>query len=494
MILSREFWQLFLKPYVLNPRILFLENQEEACVSESQSYGGAVLNLDCCAPLGLAMMARGFFNGINLEKIFDSARTILKPDGVFCVIFDNAYGYTRLLRRKGSAHAYSLTKMTQKLREAGFSHIQCYAFYKEEKKIVDVSQLSAIAKRIQAASLKDAIKFKILRRAIFRKFQPSYVLLAHRVEPRKTFVTALVEGIKNENTFEIIAGNPNTAVIIAQTHVTRVPLDTLSKARCRINCKNLRRMQDTEFSAYVPKVLKKTAFGAYTCYRETKHSGLIIDYPAKKLAFLTREAIEYIIAFHTRTRRDIVIDTACFQRLFSREFSRVTPHLDAVYQQRLATIKEMLQNKLMNTPFKTVWQHGDYKIENIFFAPGSLRLKTVIDWDLARKEGLPLLDVLYLLIYIDNLKTKEWISTIFRERFLKENFNRVEKESINAYMRALGLSTRYVRPLMAMFWITHIASRYGQLLQGESAQKEKFMRENVYRTIDSIWRLYEAKP
>lgn len=483
MIPSREFWQLFLKPFTLNPRIFFFENRKEASVNESQPYDGGVLNLTENLPYS-----------DNLEKIFSSMRITLKPDGVFCVIFDNAFGYIRLLKRqKKNTRAYSLAKIIQKLKKSGFPHIQRYCFYKEENKIVAVYHLSAIAKSMQAASFKDTIKLKLLRRALFSKLQPSYVLLAYREKPNETFDEALANGFKNENIFEIIAGNPNTAVIIAKTQVIRVPLDTLSKIRCKINRLNLLRMQDSAFNTYVPRILKEASLGGYRCYSETKHHGLIVDRPIKKLAFLTREAVEYITKFHAQTACGIVIDTPHFQRLFSREFSRLTPHLEAPYQQKLKAIKELLQSNLMNAPFKTVWQHGDYKIENIFFAPGSLRLKTVIDWDLARREGLPLLDALYLLIYADNLKTKEWISTIFRERFLKENFKHVEKEAINAYMSALGIPMRYVRPLMVMFWITHIASRYGKLLQDESEQKEKFMSENVYRTIDSILSLYETK-
>src|SRR5205085_2711913 len=46
-----------------------------------------------------------------------------------------------------------------------------------------------------------------------------------------------------------------------------------------------------------------------------------------------------------------------------------------------------------------VWLHGDFKVENLVVDARTSRLSGVIDWEHSEPEGLPFLDLWYLLFY-----------------------------------------------------------------------------------------------
>ena len=138
----------------------------------------------------------------------------------------------------------------------------------------------------------------------------------------------------------------------------------------------------------------------------------------------------------------------------------------------------------MGKPFVTVWQHGDYKIENILFDTSKWQIKGVIDWDMANEKGLPLLDVFYLMGYKASLLSRERITDIFKERFIKLKFHPQEKEIINKYLQALKLSDEFIKPLLIMFWMHHIVERYQQKIINEMLKPSGWISENVYKVIE----------
>jgi hypothetical protein len=110
----------------------------------------------------------------------------------------------------------------------------------------------------------------------------------------------------------------------------------------------------------------------------------------------------------------------------------------------------------------------------------------LIDWDLSIKKGLPLLDIIFLLIYSNKTLTGESISQALRMRFLKSSFNSFEQEIIRSYLKVVKLSEDVMEPLVVLFWINHVWCRYREMFDLGFSRKKEWLDENVSEIIDEI--------
>lgn len=274
----------------------------------------------------------------------------------------------------------------------------------------------------------------------------------------------IIKHLNLKNVERVFFGRPNTLILISTYEVTRIPLDRLSIVRCRLNYLMLKKLTGTNIASYAPKALGAGKFGKWPYYSESRLAGVAIDLPVSRMDEMVAKAADFITKFHKETARGIVINEINFKRLFGRDFARLMPYLNDEYRAKLARIEEMLKRQLMGKPFKTVWFHGDYKIENVLFDTNNWKIKGIIDWDLSRIQGLPLLDIFYLLIYGDYTMSKENVTNIFQSRLLDMNLSDKEIEFINSYLQIMGLSKAFLKPILIMFWINHVSQRYRQQL------------------------------
>lgn len=278
----------------------------------------------------------------------------------------------------------------------------------------------------------------------------------------------------------------STILIITNMMIVRVPQNKVSTERCEVNKEMLESLVDTGISSYVSRFLYKGYAGSQAYYCEERLSGYAIDIPISKMNKLVMKAAKFITDFHKETTRAITINERNFKTLFAGEFNRLLLYIDNKYIRKVEEIESIIKKKVVGRHFKMVWTHGDYNIENTLFDTKTWHLQGVIDWDLAQKEGLPLLDILYLLLYKSSLVTKKTIAETFKERFIKRNFAYPEKELIHKYLSLITISEEFLEPLFIMFWINHIVKRYHDHLVKSSSDNTAWMRENVYDAIDLI--------
>ena len=283
----------------------------------------------------------------------------------------------------------------------------------------------------------------------------------------------------------VIHGKPDALIVLTKDSVIRMPLDRLSAVRCRVNSRALKALMRTSIAEFVPDVLEGGIFEGRLYYREERLSGVAIDLPLSKMDEMVVKAADFITKFHQETARDIVINDANFKRLFGREFTRLYPYLNDDYREKLARIEDKVKKAVIGKPLKTVWFHGDYKIENVLFDTKTWQIKGIIDWDLSRKVGLPLLDIFYLLAYKETLAKKSVVD-VFTERFSKQDFTAFEKEIIEKHITSLAISTEFIEPLVVMFWINHVGLRYGIRPVEDKPAKSEWINKNVYDVINVI--------
>lgn len=285
---------------------------------------------------------------------------------------------------------------------------------------------------------------------------------------------------------KIIVGKPDTIIVITPEAVIRMPLNGLSAARCRLNNRMVKDLAATGIVSYVPRFLGEGILDGQRYYCEKRIRGAAIDLPINKIDVPTKAAVDFITEFHKMTVRDIVIDDGNFKRLFGRGFGRLLPCLNVEYKAKLLRIQEDAKRSMAGKTFKTVWHHGDYKIENILFDTRRWSIVGVIDWDLSRKNGIPLLDIFYLLAYNEYTLTRRGVMDVFRRRFLSAEFSCHEKAMIARYMDSLGLSDDFIEPMLVMFFLHHVTARFGQELNGIKSQANKGFLADIESVIDTL--------
>jgi hypothetical protein len=266
----------------------------------------------------------------------------------------------------------------------------------------------------------------------------------------------------------------------------RILSDKLSNVRCRMQKRVLSKLETSRIAARVPRNLAAGACNGFVYFAESRCSGFSTDRPIRQMDRLVSEAAFFITDFHLATGREILFGEAHYKRLIHRDINRLSVYLDHEYRVKLAAIGLDLKHRFLSREFKLVWSHGDYKIENILFNERDLKITGVIDWDLSRIEGFPLVDVFYLLLYKASLFTGKMVFDIYRERYLMLNFDESEKNIIYAYLDALRIPKDHISPLLIIFWINCVTQRYCQMLDADSPLKHKWFSAEVLGTIDLI--------
>lgn len=331
---------------------------------------------------------------------------------------------------------------------------------------------------------KETVKAKMLRNQLLRRFHPESNDISKTYgEEKNEFIKDLIKSVGLKKIYRIIAGKPNTIIIISDDRVIRIPLDSLSAKRCHTNKIILKELSETNIAQFVPKFLGSGSYKEQVYFFEQRLSGFGLDIPLNRMNDLVEKAADFIGRFHRKTSNEINLNELNYNRLFSKEFERLSTYLDEEYSEKLKKVEKTVKQQLINQKFKIVWFHGDYKIENVLFDVKTWQIKGIIDWDLSKKEGLPLLDIFYLLTYKESLITGESVVNIFNNRFWNMGFNSLEKRIIDKYLGYVGISSELIKPILVMFAINHISQRYQQQLIENSS---RWVRDNVCVTIDRI--------
>jgi len=117
-----------------------------------------------------------------------------------------------------------------------------------------------------------------------------------------------------------------------------------------------------------------------------------------------------------------------------------------------------LRDRMRGVTLPVVFQHGDFKVENAIYEPGTCRLLSVIDWEHARRPGLPVLDLLYLLVYNRIIRGADAAQAI-DELIVQEAYTGPERERLQRYLSALGLDQTTLPSLRALFLVHHVGCR-----------------------------------
>jgi Phosphotransferase enzyme family len=207
----------------------------------------------------------------------------------------------------------------------------------------------------------------------------------------------------------------------------------------------------------IPRSLAQIAIGKTRCYLLSRLPGVTLDLKSSALEDVTDQALQFVIDLHRASAQPTLIDESSYRRLFWSLIESAQsglPMLKAEFQAWDAPLRACV----MGAELPSVWMHGDYKVENVMYEQRLRKLTGVIDWELARSPGLPLLDPLYLLSYNRQIRGEGHIESI-ESVLWPQRRSRREQERLDRYLKGVKLREKLVPALCAMFVAHHLGCR-----------------------------------
>ncbi len=411
---------------------------------------------------------------------------VLNPSGIACFAFRRLLSYRAVLP-EFSAHSRSRSFFSRRIRqslvEAGFSSPTVYPMILDRdwvRQIVLEDPYTATP----AFRLRGNLKAYLLGRTLGRAATPGVAIVARKDQAPPRFFDNLLEDLKQVGALTPKTGdravvrrfyvNASNAILTVgrrgEQHgecVVVLPSSRDSLERRSREAAILYKldMADLPISPFVPKPLGEGAIDGQQYLVLSEIRGIAGSGGMRRTKEMTRRATAILTAFHSSTARQRVVDDALFNRLIAQPLNIVERQLGPESRHTLGKIGHAMRERLWDRSLPTVWTHGDYKIENVLFDRRSLAVRGVIDWDLSQEEGLPLLDLLYLIVYNRTVAEHQRIEPVVLNTVLPAAFTAEESDLCAGYTRALGLRPEHVESLRPFFWIHGIAYRLRILQQ-----------------------------
>jgi len=200
---------------------------------------------------------------------------------------------------------------------------------------------------------------------------------------------------------------------------------------------------------------------------------LTIASDERALAAVQEAAAEAIAALHRRTAGSVTVDDAAVERWVTRPAAVLAAH----GARGIGALADELGTALHGRTLTTSWVHGDFWPGNLLVrADGSL--SGIVDWDAAGPGGLPLHDLLHLLLYTRRLTRRVELGRIVIDQLRAPAWTPHEQRVLRA-----GPATEQLpeRESLLLYWLHQAAAH---------TRQQDGARSSRYR----VWRLRNVDP
>lgn len=245
--------------------------------------------------------------------------------------------------------------------------------------------------------------------------------------------------------------------------VPRLPGDDRPLTREAANLRALESVRSGGFDC-VPQLIVHETKPGQSLLLETTVQGVPIRLRATGSPSIVDKVVDWLIEFHAATLRSSNTVGEWYERLADDPGERFlallpSPTVERHLVNRTADIGAALRDR----EIPLVFEHGDFSPPNILVDhDGTIG---VVDWELAEPDGLPALDLFFLLAATafarDGATTEEAYLASFRRAFFGPSA--WAPPYISRYARRLGLSGQALRPLFVLCWSRYVTRLAGRL-------------------------------
>lgn len=425
-------------------------------------------------PLGTRLHREGMK---PLKRLLGAAAALLRPEGWIYLAAGNPLSPQRLRARMRGTSSHcgeppARRTLERLLREAGMPVIRVYPYLLANGRVAEVVAPGGYRATKNRESVAERLKERLLGPWGAPRFAPALGLLARRDPHAATVLDELVRKVgtlrsdqRSAVLKQYLVFSGHKAIISAgpegrndQDAIAVLTADAVSTRGRALEAPHLEALSQIKALApFVPKLLDRFQWGHAQCVAMERVPGVTLDHDLPVLERVTDSALEFLVHLHRETAVPARPNTAAFDQL-------VQPLLDAVSERNpdyAAAVNEWaspLRIALLGTPWPAVFQHGDFKVENVIYEPGSCRIMSVIDWELARRPGLPVLDALYLLLYNRIIRGARWYEAL-EQLIVRNEFTPSENNRLSRYLTALNIDARLMPAFRVAFMAHHLGCR-----------------------------------
>ena len=209
-----------------------------------------------------------------------------------------------------------------------------------------------------------------------------------------------------------------------------------------------------QLSSYVSDYYIDAKFGDSKIYLMTELSGVTVDIDNNNLMIMTERAAEVLNVF---TKSTIVVDrNDCLCNLLLSYIAILKKRLPGYLRDILLIEGYIKKSNIQSMP--SVFMHGDMKLEN-FVLDNSNSVVGIIDWELSDLNGLPLIDLLYLIIYNHQIEYSLEFEDVFMGVF-EGDIHSYETGMMNEYCNLLLINDELKELLIMVFFVHHFSFRF----------------------------------
>ncbi len=179
-------------------------------------------------------------------------------------------------------------------------------------------------------------------------------------------------------------------------HVIRMPTTNVGERRCETSMQAMRALEKHSFSFEMPKFTKFGKFRGQSFYAESRIPGRpapYLSFSKSEMQRLRKGAQTHLAELYQHTRHSIVMGTDELNRFFFDPLSAMSVQVFPSARQPLTDVKKLIEARLKGKTVDLVHTHGDFKASN-FLLDDDGNISGLIDWDMAKPDGLPLTDVI----------------------------------------------------------------------------------------------------
>jgi hypothetical protein len=457
-----------------NVRLVVDEGYPEPRAGGNEGFDGFILH-----------DLRGALGRRDVEEALRAGGRLVSPQGFIYAALRNRYGYTRLRRMwsdigRHRAGAYFSACGVRRLMGRGHHAVLYPLISNGDGQVTDLIPRGGYVSAKNPSLVNELLRRWLLGRRGAARWSPGFAVVASGDPKARSGIAYALDTLGRRGVLKVPA---DPEALVKRYHVVdggKVILSVGEKperygshivvlvrfptyaARRRRESELLSRLAalPAEIADRIPRFFYEEEAGAARVFVQQEFPGVTLDMPGAGLRVATREATDFLLRLHVATRQPKSLTAVSVQEMFGGAFETARSRYPALVAE-LKRLEGALSGSLAGADLPVVWTHGDFKIENIVTDECSHRLLGVIDWEHSEPEGLPLLDLWYLLLYNKQIERGVDFLSVVQDILPPRQLNGEDAAMCAEYMRTLDIPLRLVPALAGALILHHITQRVG---------------------------------
>jgi hypothetical protein len=233
-----------------------------------------------------------------------------------------------------------------------------------------------------------------------------------------------------------------------------------------------------------PRILAQGEFEKQAYFLESRVKGAPLsrlDVPNATFSKICDALFSFWHEVQFRCGAFVDIDRNKFAQLFQQPLAKLAEWAQPPrqYDASLRRLEDYFAEQFAGQRLFLGLVHGDFSTKNILANPKSFELSGIIDWDIAGRQSLPVLDVLHFFVRLDSSSFRQAPPQIAM-RLIQPNARSWHWPYVQNAMKKFGFEAKLLPAAVAYYWV----QRLQVYLDSPKFLDTQFMQRHVYAMLE----------